>query len=354
MKQIALILSVAVHTAGQAGVLVVDNSPGSGAPYSNLQTAIDAAAGGDTIMIQPSPASYGNITITKQLVLIGPGHHAVNGRNASVGHVSLVSASSNSMITGCVIGRVYQQGSQQTHGIRVVRNYFTWVPGANYMIHADGVDADNWLIEGNVFGNIQGFCIFIGANKDNWLFRNNLFINSTSASHRLFNGLNSTTVFYHNVIVHRHTGQLFGGASGTQSDEAYFQNNIIWVTVNGNTVLDANCVGCSWVHNLTYMTGGTLDTLPGTTNMDNTDPQFVNVPASTFDFDNDYHCAPGSPGATGASDGGMLGIHGAGYPFNMNNLPEGIPRMLDMILDNVIMPPGTNTTVRVKATGGAD
>ena len=59
---------------------IVCNAPGynggvtNSTVFNNLQAAITASNAGDIIMVQGSGVSYGNITIEKQLWLIGPGY----------------------------------------------------------------------------------------------------------------------------------------------------------------------------------------------------------------------------------------------------------------------------------------
>ena len=67
---VALCAAMAVH----ATVLRVNNVGGSTAPYSTVQAALDAAAEGDTIMLDASAKSYGRVVINKRIVLMGPGY----------------------------------------------------------------------------------------------------------------------------------------------------------------------------------------------------------------------------------------------------------------------------------------
>ena len=86
MKKTFLILAVAAMCgAAQATILRVNNTTGSGAPYSDLNAAIEAASAGDTIMIDGSPISYGDVTISKKLVLMGPGYWKVENGISSEG-----------------------------------------------------------------------------------------------------------------------------------------------------------------------------------------------------------------------------------------------------------------------------
>ena len=56
----------------------VDNTPNSGAQFSSIQAAINAASDGDTIYVQQSDITYNepgnNIEINKDLTIIGAGY----------------------------------------------------------------------------------------------------------------------------------------------------------------------------------------------------------------------------------------------------------------------------------------
>ena len=73
MKKMILTTCMFLALSIQARVLRVNNFDGS-APYSKVQDAVDAAAEGDTIMLDGSPYNYGSITLNKRLVLVGNGY----------------------------------------------------------------------------------------------------------------------------------------------------------------------------------------------------------------------------------------------------------------------------------------
>ncbi len=88
MKKTMLFLAaISIAFAANAKILRVSNVSGSSAPYTSIEAAHDAASSGDTIMIDASPNSYGEITLSvnKQLVLIGPGYWLVENGIVSEG-----------------------------------------------------------------------------------------------------------------------------------------------------------------------------------------------------------------------------------------------------------------------------
>lgn len=68
---LATICSVAI--AVKSTTLRVNNTDSS-APYASINDAVNAATEGDTIMVEGSSLPYGDVTINKRVVLIGPGY----------------------------------------------------------------------------------------------------------------------------------------------------------------------------------------------------------------------------------------------------------------------------------------
>lgn len=57
----------------QSATLRVNNTDPA-APYASIEDAVKSASEGDTIMVEGSNISYGDVTINKRVVLIGPGY----------------------------------------------------------------------------------------------------------------------------------------------------------------------------------------------------------------------------------------------------------------------------------------
>ena len=75
MKALLLfVISLFFTFSASATVFRINNSPGSNAPYTDLVTAHSVAQDGDTLHIEGSQMGYGSLTITKRLVIIGPGY----------------------------------------------------------------------------------------------------------------------------------------------------------------------------------------------------------------------------------------------------------------------------------------
>lgn len=75
MKQLLLLGSLLfLGLEASADILRVNNTPGSNAPFNNFTDAHAFAQEGDTIYLEGSAIPYGVLTLTKRLVVIGPGY----------------------------------------------------------------------------------------------------------------------------------------------------------------------------------------------------------------------------------------------------------------------------------------
>jgi len=73
-KTIVTLVALCAAVTVNATVLRVSNVSGSTAPYSTVADALANAAAGDTIMLDASATSYGDIEIKTRVVLMGPGY----------------------------------------------------------------------------------------------------------------------------------------------------------------------------------------------------------------------------------------------------------------------------------------
>lgn len=73
-KTFSFLAVVCMAAAANATIFRVSNVEGSSAPYTTITDAVNVANTGDTIMVDGSATSYGEINIGKSVVLIGPGY----------------------------------------------------------------------------------------------------------------------------------------------------------------------------------------------------------------------------------------------------------------------------------------
>ena len=359
MKKLNLTLVLVIISAlSFADIFTVDNRTGSGANYTTITSAMSAATNGDTIYIHSSTIDYGNFSLSKSLVFIGPGHHPeyMGGMGATIQTVSLFNGSSHSKFIGLIIKEIKCSVWQTSHNIEISNNFFNShrvVKGA----YGDNGRSNNWLIQGNVMAEITGGSGFAlidietgdsdGINS-NWIIRNN-FIQSKSNQNGtyIFGNLNSTIVVENNIILHMNTTDIF-------KDDvigAEFRNNIFWATNNAFADIAVNADNVIFSNNLTWHTDGTLATLPGNDNIDNADPDFTFFPVGNqvWDYENNFMLTAISPGHNAGTDGTDVGIYGSNFPFRMEGYPQDFPRLQSFDLSNTVVPPGGIIEINLKA-----
>lgn len=333
-------------------VYVVDNNQGSGAEFTSLQAAIDAASANDIIYVQPSPNGYGNINITKPITIYGQGHipELNAGQYASVSNIFFRSANaSGSKLSGLYINNIYLDNTTYTnHDVVITNNRVAYIGG-----NSTTTQANNVVISGNYIRNAN-FNAIDPYNSQNWIISNNIIEQpQTSATWGSFSRFNSSIIFNNNIVLTRQNGngsgaiQLFANCSGTQITNNIF---IFKGTSVSNFSLGSNNA-LSFQNNLTYNYNGTLDALSGSGNIDNTDPQFVafNSNASLNTTANDYRIQSGSPAENAGTDGNDLGVYNGGFPFNPRGYPTELPYLTDFVIFNNIITPGSTLNINIKA-----
>ena len=112
------------------------NNTGVPADFTTPQAANDAAgvANGDTIHIEPSGTSYGDLSLTKRLVVIGNGYFLgsastnsnpdlqANPATSTIGTMYILSGGNNSVIMGITFGVVYIGWASPVNNILFRRN----------------------------------------------------------------------------------------------------------------------------------------------------------------------------------------------------------------------------------------
>ncbi len=156
MKKVLMILAAICMTmAANAKILRVSNVSGSSAPYKSIEAAQDAASAGDTIMVEGSKTTYGDaygygaITLTKRVVLIGPGYWLAEngiinegGSAAVVGDLTI--KVSNTVIKGMTTRDI------EINASHVVINRCQVTGGISFAEGADNAIISQNFIKGNI------------------------------------------------------------------------------------------------------------------------------------------------------------------------------------------------------------
>jgi hypothetical protein len=351
MKKITTItLGLLLSLSTFANVRTVNNFVPNVAQFSNVQSAINASAVGDTLLIHGSPLDYGSITLNRRLCLIGAGSNltnTINNYKTTLGIITVDSTNSNPnlIVSGFSI-----------HGIEFVSFTFASIYANNVVVSrcsftssapTTAITGNNWVIK-NCFINSIILTANPGRVSSNIIIANNIINGS------IVNG--SSTIFAPNVIA---TNNIILNSSGGTSFNVLLTNNIFFNTV-------PNSIGGNVFNkNLTYTTSSTLlVNLPptgntGTGNINNTIPNFINVPnpttilaSKTPAFANYNFAFPTTAaGYNAGTDATNIGITGGPYPWNGNNLDgrAQIPLMQELNINNSVINQGQPLNVDFKA-----
>jgi hypothetical protein len=317
--------------------LFIDDSPAH--VFTTFASAQSAASNGDTILLQPSSTSYGNITISKTITLKGMGHAPTlnNGENSSV--TSITVAANNIKVTGIFISGPLL-GGNSINNLLVEDCYIG-------SVSLNGSGNSGHILRGNII-NSQILLNTSYTNSANFTFTNNLIQNLNVNALTAFN---DTTIFNNNIII------------GNQQFSTYFifnspfnvvcQNNIWLFTVNGQATVDQTG-SFPVIHNnsLTYHYGSsTITDLNGTGNFNNQNPFFVTIPANNpvWAATNDYNLGASSVANDAGTDGNDIGIFNGFYDFDMRGYPTELPYLTEMTISNNMVPAGSNLNVNLKA-----
>jgi hypothetical protein len=335
MKKIFILLSVFALLVlnSNATVRTVSNNTDIPAQYNNLQTAIDAASAGDTILVAGSATSYGNITIGKKLVVYGAGYNNPFGNNSYINILYLVRQNASIGASGSRIRGFYFQGTVYISG--------SFSGGAandkrmeNIVIERCRLDDVMWHQTDVIYSNdtIRNCLLqssgstFYAATFNNIIYHNNIF-DASAMGQNYWAEVNLSSVYLRNNIILNYGSNFF-------SSGAYRLLNVV---VENNIFYSAEpqgCYGCTFNHNITYNNSNNV--IPGTDNSGSgnligIDPQFTNYPFSggAFSYGYNFTLKSTSPGIDAGTDNSDIGISGGLLPFTPGLNPK-IPQMTEL------------------------
>lgn len=194
MKKTIMILAVAAWCgAAQATILRVNNTTGSGAPYSDLNAAIEAAQEGDTIMVDGSSTNYGDVTISKTLVLIGPGYWRVE--NGVIAEGASAAVTNNLTVVkdakGTVVRGMNIEGLATLKAPQTVINRCLLKGGLNIWN-----TADNCVIHQNFYNSLEAMKGYDKKFANYTQITNNIIISTFSQFDRCIDHINEGYIAY--------------------------------------------------------------------------------------------------------------------------------------------------------------
>ncbi len=343
MKKLLLFLTLfglIAFTQAQRRIITVNNDPLAPGQYTTIAAAITAATAGDTIYVSGSATSYGAITVTKKLTIIGTAHTPDDqfDLKPKFGAITITAAATGSSFIGLHTegGNPQIVPSTDTHNILFKNCNFAFT---GYILNKPTENCDNWIFEGN---QVSGQ-IIMSPNFDNTVFKNNLFKKGPLVN------TNSSTLIFNNVF-------YFATSWSFQScNNSMVFNNIFYLTGYKETEApDNGCSGCTFNNNITFapnlmIEAKTLPIIPGATNLgggnlNNTDPKFLGLEDLTKYFT--YPTT--SPIVKAGTDGTDLGIYGANYNFSPRGY-SAIPQIYFMNISNAVVPVNGTLNVNIKA-----
>ncbi len=195
MKTLTLLFTLTAFAASAQTILIADNNPNRPTGpniYATLQAAIDAAALGDIVYVQPSLTTYGDVSINKQITLRGMGfntgkdlaYSSVTGDITLTNTVDNSTAASGTIIEGicvCTSNARVNLGVQSSTLGYTLRDITIskCVTSSTTGIYRDGgyVAADNITVT-NCFTSIA----FRAGSVTNLLVYRNFFVSNANAS----------------------------------------------------------------------------------------------------------------------------------------------------------------------------
>lgn len=283
-------------------IWTVDNNPGnSGANFTNLQSAHSTASNEDTIYINGTGLSYGKLTLTKRLIVVGPGYFLgenpflqANISSAKIDSVIFNTGSGGSLICGLEISFVITNTSNitimrnwiksllsissNTHNITIIQNYIGIESSYPYKTIEYSDQISNLLISNNY---IYGACGGKHAALTSAITLSNNIMNTLSSSFIVLEYIRDSNI-WNNIIVQ---GYIYG-----------FSNNSILNNIGNSTQF-------------------------GTSNGNQSNVDMSTVFINTGSRDGKYRLKTGSPAIGAGVNGEDVGMFGGINPYVLSGVP---------------------------------
>ena len=269
--------------------------------YTDIALAINGSLAGDTIYIPGGVYPGSNLTISKELHLIGVGHNpnysTATDYSILNSNIYFYEGADHSSVTGLLINGSIFFNSSGLSFIHISRCNL----GNNFI-----------LMNATVFNSTVSECIlnYIQAEFESYnnAFYNNIFLTG------IFN-FGANNLVANNVFV-------FNGSYPINSILSSEIRNNIFLCVNNNIIIGNsltvknNLVINSIICDLSWICSGNINAQP-------LNSIFVNYPqtGAGFSYSDDYHLQATSPGKNAGTDGTDIGIYGGAFPWKDGSVP---------------------------------
>lgn len=304
MKYKLLVLFLGITAYAKATTITLNNNNPSGGQFTTFAAAQAAASNGDTILVQGSTTNYGNMQISKRLVIIGPGHNPTdkqNSQKAFCDYLTFLGGSGSTKVYGLEVSSVLIDGS--TTNVELHLLYI----GDKILTRSHS--NDNWIIEGCVFGsggiNVNGQ----GYSTSGTIYRNNIFNGYIESL-----GGSGYRYFQNNIFLGT-TSYAFRSSPSIYANNNIFYRQGMQDNGNSNSII--------YTKNVSYQCSGGNTFPNGTGNFEGIDPQFVTSLGSGAYFDYATNYTPQNAAILGTgSDGTDVGIYGGTGDYHQYGVPR--------------------------------
>jgi len=311
----------------------VNNNPAINADFATFEAAAEAATTGDTLYMEGSQFTYGECTLTKPLVLIGPGYYlaendSTQATNLEANFVSFTidTTASGSKIYGCEFDdNVIINGSHVVFARNWVYGHTGYGSGIKLAIANDII---NCSILQNFINKITDSYYGYNPTAYNTLIANNIIGGlidlKSGASATLLNNLVKGNIDVYSSVIKNNIQYYVGGSGFIENENNIFEYNItshpiMPEGVGNQTSVDMDLVFVDYDGNLSYSSDGK------------------------------WQLKEGSP-AIGAGDGGVdCGAFGEPTPYVLSGLPA-VPHIFEATVPSAgSNQSGLPVTIKVKA-----
>jgi hypothetical protein len=314
MKKQILILLIASMIAHPAFSTVwrVNNITGVNCNFTSITAAQSSASvlAGDTLYLEPSAGTYGDITFTKKLTVIGNGYFLSQNpqtqadfNTSQLGSITYNTGSSGSKIIGCQIARI----TINTSELLIERNYI--INDDYNSISFSTNNISHFIIRNNYIVNSYNsystiYCIYSNYSGVNDLQIYNNYIYNATNRHAIYL-TNGTSVDIHNNIIN----------GNVNVNNTTFENNIL---ISGTFTYNNGIVNNNICNSTQF------STVNGTNNQLNVTMSNVFEGATGNSTDGQWQLKVSSPADSAGVGGIDCGMFGGTFPYILSGLP-GIP-----------------------------
>ena len=337
---ILLLLNLTCTLSATAKIHTVNNTPGTNRDFEDLVTAHASAFDGDTIHIEGSTNSYGSLTITKRLVIIGPGYFLDENPDTPV--------STSAIVANFTLSRTNQNDPfSGASGTEILGLSFTQLSSSGVTVQVSDTKIYKCEINSNVYisgEDVSGTTViqnyFHGDGLDH--LSSNTGLNSINFSNNIVStpfiiADNSTGNILHNLFL--------GGSFNAEAFSGGIRSNIFTSTNEQNFEISAT--GNDMISHNTLANGKL-----GVSNDNNVaSPNSLFLGENNGSTDGQYQLlSTASAVLNNAHDGTNRGPFGGNLPYNLSGLGS-IP-VINTIKLPASITAGQSFEVTIRATSG--